>query len=119
MRYLQASYQEGESYLEQVQHLCTTPLDARLIPYIQAQKGWSLLAIRAQNGEQARECFEVALTLELENRNFHPGLGMALYSSWNYFWYPDISKEARIQLERTVLEHPNNYRAKNVFSHAT
>ncbi|XP_057269945.1 interferon-induced protein with tetratricopeptide repeats 2-like [Pezoporus wallicus] len=112
IHYLQASYQEAESYLQQVEQLCTTPLDAQLIPHIQAQKGWSLLAIRARNGERARECFEVALMLEPENRNFHAGLGMALYSCWNYFWYPDIAEEARIQLEKTVLEHPNNYRAK-------
>ncbi|XP_010019481.1 PREDICTED: interferon-induced protein with tetratricopeptide repeats 1-like, partial [Nestor notabilis] len=112
IHYLQASYQEAESYLEEVQQLCTTPLDAQLIPYIQAQKGWSLLAIRARNGERARECFEAALMLEPENKNFHAGLGMALYSSWNYFWYPDIAEEARIQLEKTVLMHPNNYRAK-------
>lgn len=112
IHYLQASYQEAESYLEQVQQLCTTPLDAQLIPYIQAQKGWSLLAIRTRNGERARECFEAALMLEPENTNFQTGLGMALYSSWNYFWYRDIADEARIQLERTVLKHPNNYRAK-------
>ncbi|XP_061203154.1 interferon-induced protein with tetratricopeptide repeats 2-like [Neopsephotus bourkii] len=112
IHYLQASYQEAESYLQQVEQLCTTPLDAQLIPYIQAQKGWSLLAIRARNGERARECFEVALMLEPENRNFHAGLGMALYSCWNYFWYPDIAEEARIQLEKAVLENPNNYRAK-------
>ncbi|XP_009811385.2 interferon-induced protein with tetratricopeptide repeats 1-like [Gavia stellata] len=112
IHYLQASYQEAESYLEQIQELCPTPWDARLIPYIQAQKGWSLLAIRARNGERARECFEVALMLEPGNRYFHAGLGVALYSSWSYFWYPDIASKAIIQLERTVLEQPDNYRAK-------
>ena len=112
IHYLQASYQEAESYLERIQQLCPAPWDARLIPYIQVQKGWSLLAIRARNEERARECFEVALMLEPGNKYFHAGLGMALYSSWNYFWYPDIARKAIIQLERTVLEQPNNYRAK-------
>ncbi|XP_009707802.1 PREDICTED: interferon-induced protein with tetratricopeptide repeats 2-like [Cariama cristata] len=112
IHYLRASYQEAESYLERIQQLCPAPWDARLVPYIQAQKGWSLLAIRARNGERARECFEVALMLEPGNRYFHAGLGMALYSSWSYFWYPDIARKAIIQLERTVLEQPSNYRAK-------
>uniref|UniRef100_A0A8C8AD24 Uncharacterized protein n=1 Tax=Otus sunia TaxID=257818 RepID=A0A8C8AD24_9STRI len=112
VHYLQASYREAESYLERIEQLCPAPWDARLIPYIQAQKGWSLLAIRARNGERARECFEVALMLEPENRDFHAGLGMALYFSCCYFWYPDIAARARIQLERTILEQPNNYRAK-------
>lgn len=112
IHYLQASYQEAESYLERIQQLCPTPWDARLIPHIQAQKGWSLLAIRARNGERARECFEVALMFEPENKYFHAGLGMALYSSWSYFWYPDIARKAITQLERTILEQPNNYRAK-------
>ncbi|XP_074989615.1 interferon-induced protein with tetratricopeptide repeats 2-like [Calonectris borealis] len=112
IHYLQASYQEAESYLERIQQLCPTPWDAKLIPYIQAQKGWSLLAIRARNGERARECFEMALMLEPGNIYFHAGLGKALYSSWIYFWYPDIKRKAIIQLERTVLKQPNNYRAK-------
>lgn len=84
----------------------------RLIPDIQAQKGWSLLAIRARNGERARECFDVALMLEPENRSFRTGLGMALYSSCVFFRQPDIASEATIQLERIVHEQPNNYRAK-------
>ncbi|XP_065510598.1 interferon-induced protein with tetratricopeptide repeats 1-like [Caloenas nicobarica] len=112
VHYLEASYQEAESYLERIQQLCPTPWDAQLIPYIQAQKGWSLLAVRARNGERARECFEVALMLEPGNRYFHAGLGMALYSSWIYFQDPDIARKAIIQLERTALEQPNNYRAK-------
>ncbi|XP_009946856.1 PREDICTED: interferon-induced protein with tetratricopeptide repeats 2-like, partial [Leptosomus discolor] len=112
IHYLQASYQEAESYLEQIQQLCPAPWDSRLIPYIQAQKGWSLLAVRTRNGERARECFEVAVMLKPGNRYFHTGLGMALYFSWSYFWYPDIAKKAIMQLERTILEQPNNYRAK-------
>ncbi|KAM4755118.1 interferon-induced protein with tetratricopeptide repeats 1-like isoform 1-T2 [Cyanocitta cristata] len=110
--YLQASYQEAESCLERIQQLCPTPWDVRLIPDIQAQKGWSLLAIRARNGERARECFDVALMLEPENRSFRTGLGMALYSSCVFFRQPDIASEAIIQLERIVHEQPNNYRAK-------
>ncbi|GAB0201444.1 interferon-induced protein with tetratricopeptide repeats 1-like [Grus japonensis] len=112
IHYLQGSYEEAQRYLKLIQQLWPPPLDARLIPYIQAQKGWSLLAIRARNGERARECFEVALMLEPENTYFRAGLGMALYFSWSYFWYPDIARKAIIQLERTVLEQPNNYRAK-------
>ncbi|XP_009929706.2 interferon-induced protein with tetratricopeptide repeats 2-like [Opisthocomus hoazin] len=112
IHYLQASYQEAESYLELIQQLCPTPWDTQLIPYIQAQKGWSLLAIRVRNGERARECFEVALMREPGNRFFRAGLGIALYFSWIYFWYPDIQRKAITQLERTVLEQPNNYRAK-------
>uniref|UniRef100_A0A663EKD0 Uncharacterized protein n=1 Tax=Aquila chrysaetos chrysaetos TaxID=223781 RepID=A0A663EKD0_AQUCH len=76
IHHLQASYQEAESYLERIQQLCPPPWDARLIPYIQAQKGLSLLAVRACNGERARECFEVALMLKPGNRYFHAGLGM-------------------------------------------
>lgn len=110
--YLQASYEKAESCLERIQQLCPTPWDARLIPDIRAQKGWSLLAIRARNGEQARECFNAALMLEPENKSFHAGLGMALFSSWVYLRQPDIASEARIQLERVVHEQPNNYRAK-------
>lgn len=112
VHYLEACYQEAESYLERIQQLYPTPWDVQLIPYIQAQKGWSLLAIRARNGERARECFEVALMLEPGNGYFHASLGMALYSSWSYFWYPDIARKAIIQLERTALEQPNKYRAK-------
>uniref|UniRef100_A0A8C3KLY5 Uncharacterized protein n=1 Tax=Calidris pygmaea TaxID=425635 RepID=A0A8C3KLY5_9CHAR len=112
IHYLQGSYREAESYLERIQQLCPTPWDARLVSHIQAQKGWSLLAIRARNGERARECFEVALMLEPANTYFHAGLGLALYSSWSYFWYPDIARKAITQLERTILEQPNNYRAK-------
>lgn len=110
--HLQASYQEAERCLERIQQLCPTPWDVRLIPEIQAQKGWSLLAIRARNGERARECFSVALMLEPENRSFHTGLGMALFSSWIFYWQADIANEAIIQLEKIVHKQPNNYRAK-------
>ncbi|XP_010180296.1 PREDICTED: interferon-induced protein with tetratricopeptide repeats 1-like, partial [Mesitornis unicolor] len=112
VHYHRNSYQEAEKYLKKIQQLCPAPRDARLIPYIQAQKGWALLAIRARNGERARECFETALMLEPENKYFHAGLGIAFYSSWIYFWNPDISEKAIIQLERTVHEQPDNYRAK-------
>lgn len=112
VHYLQASYQEAETCLERAQQLCPTPWDVRLIPHVMAQKGWALLAIRARNGERARECFNVALMLEPENRSFRTGLGMALYSSWNFFWQPDIASEAIIELKKIVHEQPNNYRAK-------
>ncbi|XP_053823549.1 interferon-induced protein with tetratricopeptide repeats 1-like [Vidua chalybeata] len=112
IHYLQGSYQEAETCLEQVQQLCPTPWDVRLIPHIQAQKGWSLLALRARNGERARECFNVALMIEPQNRSFRTGLAMAFYSSWNFSWQPDVEREVRNQLERIVDEQPNNYRAK-------
>ncbi|XP_054505004.2 antiviral innate immune response effector IFIT1-like [Agelaius phoeniceus] len=112
IHFLQGSYQEAENYQERAKKLCPTPWDVRLIPHIQALKGWSLLAIRARNGGRARECFNTALMLEPENSSFRTGLAMALYSSWNFSWQPDIEKEARIQLERIVNEQPENYRAK-------
>nr|XP_004175020.3 interferon-induced protein with tetratricopeptide repeats 1-like [Taeniopygia guttata] len=112
IHYLQGSYQEAETCLERVQQLCPTPWDVRLIPHIQAQKGWSLLAIRARNGERARECFNMALMLEPQNRSFRTGLAMAFYSSWNSSWQPDTEREVRIQLERIVNEQPDNYKAK-------
>ncbi|XP_005430161.2 interferon-induced protein with tetratricopeptide repeats 1-like [Geospiza fortis] len=112
IHYLQGSYQEAEIYQERAKKLCPTPWDVRLIPHIQALKGWSLLAIRARNGGRARECFNTALMLEPENSSFRTGLAMALYSSWNFSWQPDIEREARIQLERIVNEQPENYRAK-------
>lgn len=112
IHFLQGSYQEAETCLERVQQLCPTPWDARLIAHIQAQKGWSLLAIRARNGERARECFDMASMLEPENRSFRTGLGMALYSSWNFNWHTDIASEAINELERIIHEQPNNYRAK-------
>uniref|UniRef100_A0A8B9S5N1 Uncharacterized protein n=1 Tax=Apteryx owenii TaxID=8824 RepID=A0A8B9S5N1_APTOW len=112
IHYLQDSYTEAERYLDRIQELYPTPWDAVMIQYIQAQKGWSLLSIRARNGERARECFELALMLEPGNKHFQAGLGLALYASWIYFWYPDFAKKAIIQLERTVLEQPDNYRAK-------
>nr|XP_005496314.1 interferon-induced protein with tetratricopeptide repeats 1-like [Zonotrichia albicollis] len=112
IHYLQGSYQEAETCLGQLQQLCPSPWDVRLIPHIQALKGWSLLAIRARNGERARECFNTALMLEPDNSSFRTGLAMALYSSWNFSWQPDIEKEARIQLERIVHMQPENYRAK-------
>lgn len=112
VHYLQGSYQEAETCLRQLQELCPTPWDVRLIPHIQALKGWSLLAVRARNGERARECFHTALMLEPENSSFRAGLAMALYSFWNFSWQPDIEEEARIQLERIVNKQPDNYRAK-------
>ncbi|KAM3657323.1 interferon-induced protein with tetratricopeptide repeats 1-like [Ammospiza maritima maritima] len=112
IHYLQGSYQEAETCLRQLQQLCPSPWDVRLIPYIQALKGWSLLAIRARNGERARECFNTALMLEPDNSSFRTGLAVALYSSWNFSWQPDIEREARIQLERIVHTQPENYRAK-------
>ncbi|XP_025968958.2 interferon-induced protein with tetratricopeptide repeats 2-like [Dromaius novaehollandiae] len=112
IHYLQASYPEAESYLDRIQALYPAPWDAVMIQYIQAQKGWSLLAVRGRNGERARECFQLALMLEPGNKHFHAGLGMAFFASWIYSWYPDFAKKAIIQLERTVLEQPDNYRAK-------
>ncbi|KAM6994072.1 interferon-induced protein with tetratricopeptide repeats 1-like [Passerculus sandwichensis] len=112
IHYLQGSYQEAETCLRQLQQLCPSPWDAQLIPHIQALKGWSLLAIRARNGERARECFNTALMLEPDNSSFRTGLAVALYSSWNFSWQPDIEREARIQLEKIVDKQPNNYRAK-------
>ncbi|XP_005532904.2 PREDICTED: interferon-induced protein with tetratricopeptide repeats 1-like isoform X1 [Pseudopodoces humilis] len=112
IHYLQGSYQEAETCLQRAQQLCPTPWDVRLIPHIQAHKGWSLLVIRARNGQRARECFEVALMLEPENRSFRTGLGMALYSSWNFSWQPDMASKAIAPLEGIINEQPNNYRAK-------
>ncbi|XP_066063646.1 interferon-induced protein with tetratricopeptide repeats 1-like [Chamaea fasciata] len=112
IHYLQDSYQEAETCLERVQQLCPTLLDVQLIPHIQALKGWSLVVIRARNGERARECFELALMFEPENRSLRAGLGMALYSSWKYSWQLDSASEAISYLERIVDEQPNNYRAK-------
>uniref|UniRef100_A0A8C3RF37 Interferon-induced protein with tetratricopeptide repeats 1-like n=1 Tax=Cyanoderma ruficeps TaxID=181631 RepID=A0A8C3RF37_9PASS len=112
IHYLQGSYQEAETCLEQVQQLCPTLWDVQLIPHIQALKGWSLLVIRNRNGERARECFDLALMFEPENRSFRTGLGMALYSSWKFSWQPDSAREAIIHLERIAEEQPDNYRAK-------
>lgn len=112
IHFLQGSYQEAETCLRHLQQLCPTPWDVQLIPHIQALKGWSLLAVKSWNGERARECFNMALMLEPENSSFRTGLAVALYSSWNFSWQPDIEREARIQLERIVNEQPNNYRAK-------
>ncbi|XP_009067971.1 PREDICTED: interferon-induced protein with tetratricopeptide repeats 1-like [Acanthisitta chloris] len=112
IKYLQAEYQEAEEYLEQIQQLCPAPWDARLIPHIQVQKGWSLLVVRSQNGERARECFEAALMLEPDNDDFHAGLGQALFASSNYFWSSNIASRAISQLERTIDRQPNDYRAK-------
>ncbi|XP_009097306.3 interferon-induced protein with tetratricopeptide repeats 1-like [Serinus canaria] len=112
VHYLQGSYQEAETCLSQLWGLCPTPWDARLIAHTQALKGWSLLALRARNGERARECFHTALMLEPENSSFRAGLAMALHSSWSFSWQPDTEREARIQLERIVNEQPDNYRAK-------
>lgn len=112
IHYLQGSYQEAETCLEQVQQLCPTPWDVRLIPHIQAQKGWCLLVVRARNGERARECFDLALMLEPGNRSFRTGLALAVYFSWKFSWQPDSASETIIHLERIVDEQPNNYRAK-------
>lgn len=112
IHYLQGSYQEAETCLERVQQLCPTHWDVQLIPHIQAQKGWSLLVTRIRNGERARECFDLALMFEPENRSFRAGLGMALYFSWKFSWQLDSASEAIIHLERIIDEQPNNYRAK-------
>ncbi|KAM4880821.1 interferon-induced protein with tetratricopeptide repeats 2-like [Sylvia borin] len=112
IHYLQGSYQEAETCLERVQQLCPTPWDVQLIPHIRAQKGWSLVVIRARNAERARECFDLALMFEPENRSLRTGLGMALYFSWKYSGQPDSAREAISYLERIVDEQPNNYRAK-------
>lgn len=112
IHYLQGSYQEAETCLERVQQLCPTPWDVRLIPHIQGQKGWCLLVVRARNGERARECFDLALMLEPENRSFRTGLAMAVYFSWKFCWQPDSANETIIHLKRIVDEQPNNYRAK-------
>ncbi|CAN8207403.1 unnamed protein product [Coccothraustes coccothraustes] len=112
VHYLQGYYQGAETCLRRLQELCPTPWDGRLLLHIQALKGWSLLAVRARNGERARECFSTALMLEPENSSFHTGLAVALYFSWNYSWHPDLEEEARIQLEKIVNKQPDNYRAK-------
>ncbi|KAJ7421179.1 interferon-induced protein with tetratricopeptide repeat 2-like protein [Willisornis vidua] len=106
--FLQGSDLEAKESLAQAQQLW----DAQLIPYMQAQKGWSLLAIRTGHGERARECFETALMADPENSHFQAGLAKALYFSWSYFQYHDTASQARRHLETTVREQPNNYRAK-------
>lgn len=105
-----------EFYLDKILNICQSLLSPQpysvLIPEIYAQKGWSLLAVGFRNGEEAKECFRMALKADKCNKEFHAGLAFSIYASWAHSWRTDIWKEALILMEEVVHNHSQNAEAK-------
>ncbi|XP_053107366.1 interferon-induced protein with tetratricopeptide repeats 5-like [Hemicordylus capensis] len=112
------NYEMVELYLGRIREICRSlsspdPYSV-LIPEIYAQKGWSLLAVGFRNGEQAKECFQMALKGEEESSNeeFQAGLAISTHASWTHSWAEDLRKEARKLLEEVLFCQPQNHEVR-------
>ncbi|XP_010294736.1 PREDICTED: LOW QUALITY PROTEIN: interferon-induced protein with tetratricopeptide repeats 1-like [Phaethon lepturus] len=104
IHYLQGSYQEAKSYLKQIEQLCPTPWDAQLIPYIQAQKGWSLLAIRTPKLlEQVQIERSIGLIEESAEKSSDPDVLKASA----LFWLQRSTERAMEILQRALKQDPS------------
>ncbi|KAJ6651940.1 hypothetical protein lerEdw1_015904 [Lerista edwardsae] len=111
-----SNYDMVEFYLGKILRICQSLISPQpysvLIPEVYAQKGWSLLAVGFRNGEEAKECFRMALKGDKCNKEFQAGLAFSLFASWTHSWRTDIWKEARRLMEEVVHHHSKNAEAK-------
>ncbi|KAM7177642.1 interferon-induced protein with tetratricopeptide repeats 1-like [Macrochelys suwanniensis] len=115
-----AHYDLVELYLDKVEKICSSlnscsPYAAQ-IPEIHAQKGWSLLAAGFRNGEEAKECFQMALREDKANGEFLAGSAIAAYASWTHSHNSVSWNEAREKLGTIIPEQQKNYEAKVYFA---
>uniref|UniRef100_A0A8C8SID9 Uncharacterized protein n=1 Tax=Pelusios castaneus TaxID=367368 RepID=A0A8C8SID9_9SAUR len=114
--YYLAYYDLVELYLDKVRKICSSlnsdsPYSA-LIPEVQAQKGWSLLAAGFRNGTEATECFKVALRADEGNEEFLAGLAIAAFASWTHSHNSADWNAARKKLGDLIYKQQQNYEAK-------
>ncbi|XP_066490416.1 interferon-induced protein with tetratricopeptide repeats 5-like [Tiliqua scincoides] len=111
-----SNYDMVEFYLDKILSICQSLFSPQpysvLIPEIYAQKGWSLLAVGFRNGEEAKECFRMALKGDKCNKEFQAGLAFSIFASWTHSWRTDIWKEAMRLMEEVVHHHSQNAEAK-------
>ncbi|XP_061438628.1 interferon-induced protein with tetratricopeptide repeats 5-like [Rhineura floridana] len=111
-----ANFDMVELYLGRIRETCRSLASSEtysvLTPEIHAQKGWSLLAVGFRNGEEAQECFRMALQGDESNEEFKAGLATSVYACWTHSFSYDLCKEAQRLLEEVVLSQPQNYEAK-------
>ncbi|KAH0617218.1 hypothetical protein JD844_029067 [Phrynosoma platyrhinos] len=110
------NYEKVELYLGRINEICQVlsspePYSVE-IPEIQAQKGWSLLAVGFRNGPEATECFRMALRKDESNAEYKAGLAFSVFASWTHCWNQGLQEEAQRRMEEIIFSHPQNYEAK-------
>ncbi|XP_060100618.1 interferon-induced protein with tetratricopeptide repeats 5-like [Heteronotia binoei] len=114
--YLLANYEMAERYLGRIREICRSlsspePYSAQ-IPEIHAQRGWSLLVLGFQNGEEARECFQLAVGGDESNPEFQAGLAISVFASWTHLRRSELWNEATRLMEETLRSQPQNWDIK-------
>ncbi|XP_077196580.1 LOW QUALITY PROTEIN: interferon-induced protein with tetratricopeptide repeats 5-like [Paroedura picta] len=114
--YRLVNYEKVELYLGRIRQICQSlsspePYSVE-IPEIHAQKGWSLLAIGFRNGEEASECFRMALQEDPTNRDIQAGLAMSVFASWTHSWTFHRWLKAKSLLEEVLCSQPQNDEVK-------
>ncbi|XP_038678304.1 interferon-induced protein with tetratricopeptide repeats 5-like [Scyliorhinus canicula] len=100
---------EAQSYLDRLERICEQFPDASrytaMLPEVYGEKGWSLLSSAAQYYEEAKECFEMALTEDSANIEWNVGYATAL-SRLEVFsgTAQNISRSEAVRQWRRVLE---------------
>ncbi|XP_062989935.1 interferon-induced protein with tetratricopeptide repeats 5-like [Elgaria multicarinata webbii] len=110
------NYDMVELYLAKIHEICQTLSSPEpysvLIPEIHAQKGWFLLAMGFRNGEEATECFRMALEGDASKAEYHAGLAISVFASWRTTWRDDLKREAKDLMEEIILSQPQSYEIK-------
>ncbi|KAL8222571.1 UNVERIFIED_CONTAM: hypothetical protein K2H54_077490 [Gekko kuhli] len=114
--YRLVKYEMVDIYLFEISDICQSlsspePYSVE-IPEIHAQKGWSLLALGFQNGEEATECFQTALRGDESNPDFQAGLAISVFASWTHTSKLHLWEKSGRLLEEIVCRQPRNYEVK-------
>ncbi|XP_054844540.1 interferon-induced protein with tetratricopeptide repeats 5-like [Eublepharis macularius] len=107
-----SNFEMVELYLGRIHEICRSlsspePYSVQ-IPEIYAQKGWSLLAVSFQYGEEAKKCFQMALQGDKSNRDFQAGLAISIFATWTHSQRSDHWEEAKRLIEKNHRRHPLN-----------
>ncbi|XP_060135252.1 interferon-induced protein with tetratricopeptide repeats 5-like isoform X2 [Zootoca vivipara] len=120
--YRLVNYDMVDLYLGRIHDICRSLASpeaySAMIPEIQAQKGWSLLAGGFRNGDEAAECFRKALEVEESNEEYQAGLAVSVFASWTHSSNAEQREEAQKLLEEVVARQPQNYEAKAYLARA-
>lgn len=104
--YLLSNYDLVERYLDRIykacQSLSSPELYSALIPEVQTQEGWSLLAVGFRNADEAERCFQAALRGDPSNMEFQAGLAISVFASWTCSWTDDSRSKAKRLMEELM-----------------
>ncbi|XP_048357418.1 interferon-induced protein with tetratricopeptide repeats 1-like [Sphaerodactylus townsendi] len=107
-----SNYEMVELYLGRIREICQflsspEPYSVQM-PEIHAQKGWSLLSLGFQNGEEAQKCFQVALQGDKSSQEFQAGLAISAFASWTRCFDFRLRTEVQSLMEPLLCRQPQN-----------